>query len=128
MVVPGSTAENALRNPEPPVPVGSFGRVEEIWDMDGNVLAQVQETPLNVGVNPGQTPTAPGVGGGNGQQAGPREVAWRPESSRKSRNRFVAGVSCGKRRRRPGSSEPPPLPQSSMGRSWWWWRLPSAND
>ena len=63
------------------VPVNNFGRVEEIWGMDGSVLAEVHTTPLNVGVTPGQTPTAPGVGGGNGQQAGPREIAWRPDGS-----------------------------------------------
>ncbi len=61
------------------VPVSSFGQVEEVWDLQGNVLATLQDTELNVGVNPGQTPTAPGVGGAAGQQDGPREVAWRPD-------------------------------------------------
>jgi dipeptidyl aminopeptidase/acylaminoacyl peptidase len=31
-------------------PVNSFGRVEEIWDTDGNVLAELEETPLNTGI------------------------------------------------------------------------------
>ncbi len=60
------------------VPVNNFGQVEEVWDLSGNVLAELDETPLNVGVR-GQTPSAPGVGGDDGEQSGRREIAWRPD-------------------------------------------------
>jgi dipeptidyl aminopeptidase/acylaminoacyl peptidase len=59
------------------VPVSSFGRVTEIWDRDGNVLAQVSEREMSVGID-GNLPTAPGVGG-NEEEADKRQVAWRED-------------------------------------------------
>jgi dipeptidyl aminopeptidase/acylaminoacyl peptidase len=61
------------------VPVSNFGTVEEIWDLDGKMLAKVTERPINLGVQddtPPADPPAPG-GGRGGQQTGKREVAWR---------------------------------------------------
>ena len=65
------------------VPVSNFGQVEEVWDVDGKVLAKVTDRPLNLGVQddtaPPPDPTAaPGGGrGGAGAQQGKRELAWR---------------------------------------------------
>ena len=62
------------------VPVTSFGSIEEVWDTDGKVLAQVTERPINLGVQDDTQPPDPaaGAGGGRGsQQQGKREVAWR---------------------------------------------------
>ncbi|MDT8341832.1 MAG: prolyl oligopeptidase family serine peptidase, partial [Longimicrobiales bacterium] len=59
------------------VPVGSFGRVTEVWDRDGNRLAQVSEREMQTGLD-GNLPTAPGVGG-EGQEADRRQVAWRKD-------------------------------------------------
>ncbi|MGE3616788.1 MAG: TolB family protein [Gemmatimonadales bacterium] len=60
------------------VPVSSFGRIEEIWDLSGKALAQVDDRPLNLGVDTTRTPSAPGVGGGEGS-ARRREIVWRPD-------------------------------------------------
>ncbi len=60
------------------VPVNNFGRVEEVWDLAGNVVAELDDSPLNLGVR-GQTPSAPGVGGSDGDESGRREIAWRPD-------------------------------------------------
>ena len=38
------------------VPVSSFGSIEEIWDVDGKMLAKVNDRPINLGV---QDDTAP---------------------------------------------------------------------
>jgi dipeptidyl aminopeptidase/acylaminoacyl peptidase len=64
------------------VPASSFGSIEEIWDVDGKVLAKVTDRPINLGVQDDTQPPAdpPGQGGGGrgGQnQTGKREVAWR---------------------------------------------------
>ncbi|MGE0553468.1 MAG: prolyl oligopeptidase family serine peptidase [Gemmatimonadales bacterium] len=61
------------------VPVNNFGTIEEVWGMDGTMLVTLNEEPLNLGVDTSRTPTAPGVGGSDGAQAGPREIAWRPD-------------------------------------------------
>lgn len=61
------------------VPVSNFGSVEEIWDADGKVLAKLSERPLNLGVqdnNPDDQPAGGGRGGQQNQQ-GKRELAWR---------------------------------------------------
>ena len=63
------------------VPASSFGQVEEIWDVDGKMLAKVTERPINLGVQddtqPADPPDAGGGGGRGGNQAGKREIAWR---------------------------------------------------
>ncbi|HSG47595.1 MAG TPA: hypothetical protein VLA43_07290, partial [Longimicrobiales bacterium] len=59
------------------VPVGSFGRVTEIWDRSGTRLAQVAEQEMQTGVD-GNLPTAPGVGG-EAQEEDRRQIAWRKD-------------------------------------------------
>ena len=61
------------------VPVGNFGRVEEVWTPTGTLLATLAEEPLNVGVDTSRTPTAPGVGGTDAARDGRREIVWRPD-------------------------------------------------
>ena len=61
------------------VPVGNFGRVEEMWTASGTVIATLSQEPLNVGVDTSRTPTAPGVGGGDAARDGRREIVWRPD-------------------------------------------------
>ncbi len=60
------------------VPVTSFGRVEEIWDRDGNVLAEIEETELNTGIR--GAPSAPGVAGDE-EEADRRQMAWREDGA-----------------------------------------------
>lgn len=61
------------------VPYSNFGSVQEIWDLDGKVLAKVSEEPLNVGVDTARTVAAPGAGEAVAMQNGKREVTWRPD-------------------------------------------------
>ena len=65
------------------VPVSNFGSVEEIWSADGKVLAKITERALNLGVQDDtQPPPDPAAGGGRGgqqNQAGKRELAWRAD-------------------------------------------------
>jgi len=63
------------------VPVNNFGTVEEIWDIEGKVLAKVTERPINLGVQD-DTQDPPGQDGGRGGQAqqGKREVTWRADN------------------------------------------------
>jgi dipeptidyl aminopeptidase/acylaminoacyl peptidase len=63
------------------VPVGNFGTVEEIQDQTGKVLVELDKRPLNLGVQADNPPTAPGAGGGQGNQnqQGRREVSWRTD-------------------------------------------------
>ena len=60
------------------VPVSSFGRVEEIWDRDGNVLAELDETELNTGIR--GTPSAPGVAGEE-EEPDRRSMFWRADGA-----------------------------------------------
>ncbi len=60
------------------VPVTSFGRVEEVWDRDGNVLAVLDETETNTGIR--GAPSAPGVAGEE-EEPERREVAWRADGA-----------------------------------------------
>lgn len=60
------------------VPVSSFGTVDEVWSTDGTVLATIDRQPLNLGVDTTRTPSAPGVGGGDGNIRR-REIAWRAD-------------------------------------------------
>ncbi|MFO7694270.1 MAG: hypothetical protein R6V57_14370, partial [Vicinamibacterales bacterium] len=64
------------------VPVGSFGSVDEVWDLDGQVMVELDKRPLNLGVqDPTQPPPDPaaGPGGAQAQQQGRREIAWRAD-------------------------------------------------
>jgi len=66
------------------VPVSNVGSIEEVWDLDGKALAKLNERPINLGVQDDTQPpdptAAPGGGrGGNQNQAGPRELAWRTD-------------------------------------------------
>ncbi|MDE2784781.1 MAG: prolyl oligopeptidase family serine peptidase [Gemmatimonadota bacterium] len=60
------------------VPVTSFGRVEEIWDRDGTVLAEIDETELNTGIR--GAPSAPGVAGDE-EEPDRRQMAWREDGA-----------------------------------------------
>lgn len=60
------------------VPVTSFGRVEEIWDRDGNVLAEIEETELNTGIR--GAPSAPGVAGDE-EEPDRRQMVWREDGA-----------------------------------------------
>ncbi len=62
------------------VPVSNFGTTEEIVDaMTGAVLAQVTDTPLNLGIDSSRAVTAPGAAGEAPATSGKREVTWRPD-------------------------------------------------
>ncbi len=66
------------------VPVSNFGTIEEVWDLDGKMLAKLNDRPLNLGVQDDtQTPpdptAAPGGRGGAQAQNGKRELAWRAD-------------------------------------------------
>jgi dipeptidyl aminopeptidase/acylaminoacyl peptidase len=61
------------------VPVSSFGSREEIWDRQGNVLAEIQKRDMNLGDRPA-APTGGGArGGGNERPDARRSVTWRPD-------------------------------------------------
>jgi dipeptidyl aminopeptidase/acylaminoacyl peptidase len=63
------------------VPVSNFGSVEEVWDLDGKVLAKVTDRALNLGAQDDTQPPDPAdraAGGGTAQQ-GRREIAWRED-------------------------------------------------
>jgi dipeptidyl aminopeptidase/acylaminoacyl peptidase len=59
------------------VPVNNFGRVEQVWDRSGTMLAELDETEMNLGLG-GNTPSAPGVGGSSGEED-KRQIAWRKD-------------------------------------------------
>lgn len=54
------------------VPVSSFGSVEEIWDIEGNVLTELSKRELRTGTSGGQDR------GDNGD-ADKRNLTWRPD-------------------------------------------------
>ena len=60
------------------VPVNSFGRVEEIWDREGNVLTELSENELNTGIR--GAPSAPGVAGDE-EEPDRRSVMWREDGA-----------------------------------------------
>jgi len=61
------------------VPVNNFGRVEQIWNRSGDLLAQLDKTEMNTGLGD-RRPSAPGVAGsGNALQK--RQVRWKQDSS-----------------------------------------------
>lgn len=55
------------------VPVSSFGFVESLWDLDGNQLAEIANTPLRVGESD------PQARGGRQQEDSKRSLTWRPD-------------------------------------------------
>ena len=60
------------------VPVNSFGGVEEIWDREGNVLAELSEDELDTGIR--GTPSAPGVVDDE-EEPDRRQVMWREDGA-----------------------------------------------
>jgi len=64
------------------VPVSNFGSVDEVWDLDGKVMVELDKRPLNEGVQDDTQPPpdpAAGPGGAQAQQQGRRELAWRAD-------------------------------------------------
>ncbi len=61
------------------VPMGNFGTVEEIWDLDGNVLHEIQKRELRTGLSNqgGGGGGRGGAGGGGGDDK--RALSWRPD-------------------------------------------------
>ena len=57
------------------VPVNNFGTVQEIWDAEGNILVTLEEDSLDTGIRDSDQPRQ----GGQSEQAGRRELAWRPD-------------------------------------------------
>ncbi len=56
------------------VPASQFADLEEIWDLDGNALHEINRREVREGVQ--------GQGGGGGNNAGdPRQLSWRPDGS-----------------------------------------------
>ncbi len=62
------------------VPVRMFGSVTEVWSRGGDVLAQVREDELDTGLEGGPRAGGPGFSA-YGEDAGPREIAWRTDGS-----------------------------------------------
>jgi dipeptidyl aminopeptidase/acylaminoacyl peptidase len=60
------------------VPVSSFGNVQEVWDHTGKKLAELSERKLNAGSSGAADDDAP-QGGRGANQAGKREIMWRPD-------------------------------------------------
>ena len=60
------------------VPVNNFARVEEVWDLEGTALAQLDETPMNVGIQDPTRQQRPGQFGEE-EPEGRREIAWRSD-------------------------------------------------
>ena len=60
------------------VPVRGFGWVEEIWDREGNVLAELDETGLATGNR--SAPAAPGVAGEE-EEPDRRQMTWRRDGA-----------------------------------------------
>lgn len=61
------------------VPVRSFGHVEEILDRSGTVMAELDRTETQTGLD-GNRPSAPGVGG-EGEEPDRRQIAWRADGA-----------------------------------------------
>ena len=64
------------------VPVSNFGSVDEVWDLDGKVMVELDKRPLNEGVPDDNAPPpdpAAGPGAAPGSQQGRRELAWRAD-------------------------------------------------
>jgi dipeptidyl aminopeptidase/acylaminoacyl peptidase len=61
------------------VPVRSFGHVEEVWDREGTVMVELDQTETQTGID-GNLPTAPGVGGSE-DEPDRRDLAWRADGA-----------------------------------------------
>lgn len=61
------------------VPASSFGQVEEVWDATGKALVELSARPINLGVQSADAQAGGGGRGGGANQAGRREVSWRPD-------------------------------------------------
>jgi len=61
------------------VPVRSFGSIEEVWDRNGSVLTELENTKTQTGLD-GNRPSAPGVGG-EGNESDRRGLAWRQDGA-----------------------------------------------
>jgi dipeptidyl aminopeptidase/acylaminoacyl peptidase len=61
------------------VPVNNFAVVEEIWNAEGDALAELSRTPINTGLpDPDRPPPAPGASRFDlDDPAGRRQVSWR---------------------------------------------------
>ncbi len=61
------------------VPVNNFASVEEIWDEQGDALAELKSTPMNTGLpDPDRPRPAPGAArSGQDDEQGRRQVMWR---------------------------------------------------
>ncbi len=58
------------------VPVNNFGRIEEVWSAEGELMAVLDTTEMNLGVRDANA----GPGGQNGDQGSERRsIAWRPD-------------------------------------------------
>ncbi|MFC1556328.1 prolyl oligopeptidase family serine peptidase, partial [candidate division KSB1 bacterium] len=55
------------------VPVSSFGTIEAIFNLQGDMLVEIQKRPLREGGSSG------GRGGGNNGGSGRRSLSWRPD-------------------------------------------------
>ncbi|MDA0328022.1 MAG: prolyl oligopeptidase family serine peptidase [Gemmatimonadetes bacterium] len=61
------------------VPVRSFGSLEEVWGRNGAVMAELERTETQTGLD-GNLPTAPGVGGSD-DEPDRRQLGWREDGS-----------------------------------------------
>ena len=61
------------------VPVRSFGHLEQVWDRNGTVLAELADEDTQTGLD-GNLPTAPGVGG-QSEEPDRRDLAWRADGA-----------------------------------------------
>ena len=63
------------------IPVDNFGRVEEVWDLEGNVLAELDRTPMNTGLlGADPDPNQPQPGSqrfAEDDEQGRRQIRWR---------------------------------------------------
>jgi dipeptidyl aminopeptidase/acylaminoacyl peptidase len=62
------------------VPVRMFGSVQEIWNRQGQTLAQVRADPLDTGLEGGPRAGGPGFTA-YGEGDGPRDIEWRTDGS-----------------------------------------------
>ena len=59
------------------VPVGSFGSVDEVWDLDGKVMVELDKRPINLGVQDDtQPPPDPAAGPAARRRSSRGAVNW----------------------------------------------------
>jgi len=61
------------------VPMGNFGTVEEIWDLEGNILHEIQKRELRTGIGGSQGGGGGRFGAGGGGGDDKRSLSWRPD-------------------------------------------------